>query len=95
MRENPKKWRILAFLKLYVVKFNVFFKKQKGEIFNKVNPPWNVQKCNKKVDILGWRIFSRILSNILRILTKKSGHTEHIGNCDIIKKVNVNILKVW
>ncbi len=39
--------------------------------FQKVNPPWNVQKCNKKVDILGWRIFSRILSDISRILTKK------------------------
>ena len=48
-RESPK-WRILTFSKVYVVKCNLFFLK-KSQNFQKVNSPWNVQKCNKKVDI--------------------------------------------
>ncbi len=70
MREKHKKWRILRILKFYVVKFyknktlKIIFKNSKSK------PPLKRQK-NIKNDISGWRIFSRILSNILRIFKKK------------------------
>ncbi len=45
-----------------------------------------MQKCNKKVDILGWRFFSRFLAKIRAFWLKfalfgveKSGHTGCVG----------------